>query len=78
MMFIKSFFFCSLDRKEPQYLVKGLRLYSGKPNVEIFAAGNVFVLTQRICDLIINEEKKESLQKVSSYDDTAIIWDKYF
>ena len=68
------FFLCSLDRKEPQDLVKGLKLYSGKPNVEILAAGSVFILTQGICDLIINEEKKESLQKVSSYDDTAIIY----
>ena len=73
-MFIKLFFLCSLDRKEPQDLVKGLSLYSGKPNVEIVAAGSVFILTQGIRDLIINEEKKESLQKVSSYDDTTIIY----
>ena len=58
------FFLCSLDRKEPQDLVKGLRLYSGKPNVETLAAGSVFILTQGIRDLIINEEKKNLYKKL--------------
>ena len=74
----KHFFLCSLDRKERQDLVKGLSLYSVKPNVEIFRQGDtpgcVFILSQGTCDLIVNGEKKETLQKGSIFGDTAIIY----
>ena len=74
----KHFFFCSLDRKERQDLVKELSLYSVGPNVEIFKQGDtpgcVYILSQGTCDLIINGEKKESLQKGSCFGDTSIIY----
>ena len=74
----KHFFLCSLDRKERQDLVKGLSLYSVKPNVEIFRQGDtpgcMFILSQGTCDLIVNGEKKETLQKGSIFGDTSIIY----
>ena len=74
----KHFFFSSLDRKERQDLVKEMSLYSVSPSVEIFKQGDtpgcVFILSQGTCDLIINGEKKESLQKGSCFGDTSIIY----
>ena len=71
-------FFCSLEKKERQELGKELSLYSVQPNVEIFRQGDtpgcVYILSQGTCDLLINGEKKETLQKGTCFGDTSIIY----
>ena len=74
----KNVFLGSLDRKDKQELIKDMSLYSVKPNVDIFKQGDApgcfYILKEGTCDLIINGEKKESLQKGSCFGDTALLF----
>ena len=75
----KNVFLCSLDRRDKQELIKNMSLYSVKPNVDIFKQGDApgcfYILKEGTCDLIINGEKKESLQKGSCFGDTALLFE---
>ena len=74
----KHLFLSFLDRKDKHELIKKMSLYSVKANVDIFkqgdAPGYFYVLKEGTCDLIINGEKKESLQKGSCFGDTALLF----
>ena len=74
----KHLFLSFLDRKDKQELIKQMSLYSVKANVDIFKQGDApgcfYVLKEGTCDLIINGEKKESLQKGSCFGDTALLF----
>ena len=76
--FSKHFFLNSLDRKDRQDLIKHLSLFSAKANTDLFrqgdAPGSVYILKEGKVDLIVNGEKKETLQKGSIFGDTAVLY----
>ena len=74
----KHFFLNFLDKNDKQELIKQMSLYSVKANFDIFKQGDApgcfYILKEGSCDLIINGEKKEVLQKGSYFGDTAILF----
>ena len=74
----KHFILSSLDKKDKQELIKQMSLYSIKSNCEIFRQGDTpgcfYILKEGTCDLIINGEKKEALQKGSCFGDTSLLF----
>jgi len=75
---ISHCFLRSLEKQARQEIIKEVSLFYVKPNVEIFRqgdpAGCFYILRQGTCDVIINGEKKEILQKGNYFGDTAILY----
>ena len=71
-------FLRALEKQARQEIIKEVSLFFVKANVDIFKQGNppgcFYILRQGTCDLIINGEKKETLQKGCYFGDTAIIY----
>ena len=76
--FSKHFFLNSLDRKVKQDIIKEMSLFSARANLDLFKQGDTpglfYVLKEGTCDVIINGEKKETLQKGSCFGEPAIIY----
>ena len=75
---ISHCFLRALEKQARQEIIKEMSLYFVKSNVEIFKqgdpAGCFYILRQGTCDIIINGEKKEILQKGNYFGDTAILY----
>ena len=78
---INHCFLRSLEKQARQEIIKEMSLFFVKSNVEIFKqgdpAGCFYILRQGTCDIIINGEKKEILQKGNYFGDTAILYGTY-
>ena len=75
---ISHCFLRALERQARQEIIKEVSLFFIKSNVELFKQGAppgcFYILRQGTCDVIINDEKKESLQKGSYFGDTALLY----
>ena len=75
---ISHCFLRALEKQARQEIIKEMSLYFVKSNVEIFKqgdpAGCFYILRSGTCDVIINGEKKEILQKGNYFGDTAILY----
>ena len=75
---ISHCFLRALERQARQEIIKEMSLYFVKTNVEIFKQGQppgcFYILRQGTCDIIINNEKKDSLQKGAYFGDTALLY----
>ena len=75
---ISHCFLRALERQARQEIIKEVSLFFIKSNVELFkqgaAPGCFYILRQGACDVIVNDEKKESLQKGSFFGDTALLY----
>ena len=75
---ISHCFLRALEKQARQEIIKEMSLFFVNANVDIFKQGNppgcFYILRQGTCDLIINGEKKEILQKGNYFGDTAIIY----
>ena len=75
---ISHCFLRALERQARQEIIKEVSLYFIKPNVELFtqgaAPGCFYILRQGTCEVIINDEKKDTLQKGSYFGDTALLY----
>ena len=71
-------FLRALERQARQEIIKEMSLYFVKANVEIFKQGQppgcFYILKSGTCDIIINNEKKDSLQKGAYFGDTALLY----
>ena len=71
-------FLRALEKQARQEIIKEMSLFFVKSNVEIFKqgdpAGCFYILRQGTCDIIVNGEKKETLQKGNYFGDTAILY----
>ena len=74
----KPLFLRALEKQARQEIIKEMSLYFVKSNVEIFRqgdpAGCFYILRQGTCDIIINGEKKNTLEKGSYFGDSAILY----
>ena len=65
---ISHCFLRALERQARQEIIKEVSLFFIKPNVELFkqgaAPGCFYILRQGTCDVIINDEKKDTLQNM--------------
>ena len=75
---ISHCFLRALERQARQEIIKEMSLYFVKANVEIFKQGHppgcFYILKSGTCDIIINNEKKDSLQKGAYFGDTALLY----
>ena len=75
---ISHCFLRALERQARQEIIKEMSLYFVKANVEIFKQGQppgcFYILKSGTCDIIINNEKKDSLQKGAYFGDTALLY----
>ena len=75
---ISHCFLRALERQARQEIIKEMSLYFVRTNVEIFKQGQppgcFYILRQGTCDIIINNEKKDSLQKGAYFGDTALLY----
>ena len=75
---ISHCFLRALERQARQEIIKEMSLYFVKTNVDIFKQGQppgcFYILRQGTCDIIINNEKKDSLQKGAYFGDTALLY----
>ena len=71
-------FLRALEKQARQEIIKEVSLYFVKSNVEIYKQGNnagcFYILRQGTCDIIINGEKKDILQKGNYFGDTAVLY----
>ena len=75
---ISNCFLRALEKQARQEIIKEMSLFFVKANQEIFKqgdpAGCFYILRSGTCDIIINGEKKEILQKGNYFGDTAILY----
>ena len=75
---ISHCFLRALEKQARQEIIKEMSLFFVKSNVEIFKqgdpAGCFYILRSGTCDVLINGEKKEILQKGNYFGDTAILY----
>ena len=75
---ISHCFLRALEKQARQEIIKEMSLFFVKANQEIFKqgdpAGCFYILRSGTCDIIINGEKKEILQKGNYFGDTAILY----
>ena len=68
----------SLDRQSKQDIITGVSLYSVKANQEIYRQGDspgcFYILQNGTCDVLINGEKKQRLQKGNIFGETDILF----
>ena len=75
---ISHCFLRALEKQARQEIIKEMSLYFAKANVEIFKQGDppgcFYILRQGTCDILVNDEKKDSLQKGAYFGDTALLY----
>ncbi len=75
---ISHCFLRALEKQARQEIIKEMSLYFVKSNVEIFKqgdpAGCFYILRQGTCDIIVNGEKKDTLEKGTYFGDSAILY----
>jgi len=75
---ISHCFLRALEKQARQEIIKEVSLYFIKPNVDIFKQGDnpgcFYILKGGTCDIIVDGEKKDILQKGNYFGDTAIIY----
>ena len=75
---ISHCFLRALEKQARQEIIKEMSLYFAKANVEIFKQGAppgcFYILRQGTCDVLVNNEKKESLQKGAYFGDTSLLY----
>ena len=75
---ISHCFLRALEKQARQEIIKEMSLYFIKSNVDIFKQGDnpgcFYILRGGTCDIIVDGEKKETLQKGDFFGDTAIIY----
>ena len=75
---ISHCFLRALEKQARQEIIKEMSLYFVKSNVDIFKQGDnpgcFYILRGGTCDIIVDGEKKETLQKGDFFGDTAIIY----
>ena len=75
---ISHCFLRALEKQARQEIIKEMSLFFVKANQEIFKqgdpAGCFYILRSGTCDIIINGEKKDILQKGNYFGDTAILY----
>ena len=75
---ISHCFLRALEKQARQEIIKEMSLYFAKANVEIFKQGEppgcFYILRQGTCDILVNDEKKDSLQKGAYFGDTALLY----
>ena len=71
-------FLRALEKQARQEIIKEMSLFFVKANSEIFKQGALpgcfYILRSGTCDVIINGEKKDILQKGNYFGDTAILY----
>ena len=71
-------FLRALEKQARLEIIKEMSLFFVKSNTEIFKqgspAGCFYILRQGTCDIIINGEKKDTLQKGHYFGDSAILY----
>ena len=71
-------FLRALEKQARQEIIKEMSLFFVKANAEIFKqgdpAGCFYILRSGTCDVIVNGQKKEILQKGNYFGDTAILY----
>ena len=75
---ISHCFLRALEKQARQEIIKEMSLFFVKANAELFKQGAppgcFYILRQGTCDIIVNGEKKDSLQKGSYFGDTALLY----
>ena len=75
---ISHCFLRALEKQARQEIIKEMSLFFVKANVELFkqgaAPGCFYILRQGTCDIYVNNEKKDSIQKGSYFGDTALLY----
>ena len=75
---ISHCFLRALEKQARQEIIKEMSLFFVKANVELFkqgaAPGCFYILRQGTCDIYVNKEKKDSIQKGSYFGDTALLY----
>ena len=75
---ISHCFLRALEKQARQEIIKEMSLFFAKSNVEIFKQGDppgcFYILRQGTCDILVNNEKKDSLQKGAYFGDTALLY----
>ena len=78
---INHCFLRALEKQARQEIIKEMSLFFVKANVEIFKqgdpAGCFYILRSGTCDVIVNGQQKEILQKGSYFGDTSILYGTY-
>ncbi len=75
---ISHCFLRALEKQARQEIIKEMSLFFVKANAELFKQGAppgcFYILRQGTCDIVVNGEKKDSLQKGSYFGDTALLY----
>ena len=75
---ISHCFLRALEKQARQEIIKEMSLFFAKANVEIFKQGDppgcFYILRQGTCDIVVNGEKKDTLQKGAYFGDTALLY----
>ena len=75
---ISHCFLRALEKQARQEIIKEMSLFFIKSNVELFkqgaAPGCFYILKQGTCDILVNNEKKDTLQKGAYFGDTALLY----
>ena len=75
---ISHCFLRALEKQARQEIIKEMSLFFVKANVEVFKQGSppgcFYILRQGTCDILVNNEKKDTLQKGAYFGDTALLY----
>ena len=75
---ISHCFLRALEKQARQEIIKEMSLFFVKANVEVFKQGNppgcFYILRQGTCDIVVDGEKKDILQKGNYFGDTALLY----
>ena len=75
---INHCFLRALEKQARQEIIKEMSLFFVKANTEVFKQGNppgcFYILRQGTCDIIVDDEKKDILQKGNYIGDSALLY----
>ena len=75
---ISHCFLRALEKQARQEIIKEMSLFFMKANAELFKQGAppgcFYILRQGTCDIVVNGEKKDTLQKGAYFGDTALLY----
>ena len=75
---ISHCFLRALEKQARQEIIKEMSLFFVKANAELFKQGAppgcFYILRQGACDIVVNGEKKDTLQKGAYFGDTALLY----
>jgi len=75
---ISHCFLRALEKQARQEIIKEMSLFFVKANAELFKQGAppgcFYILRQGTCDIVVNGEKKDTLQKGAYFGDTALLY----